>query len=291
MVRDKDLEKPLANMISIVSVKTIDSNNSSACAQGEQMALRLPVDPSSSVDANQCAVGTLFFADGSQKMLAAFSTWLGVLSLWEDHRDALQVPEVQSMLASFLAIPTCVKGSIDNSNTLEAAIGRIVKQNIDAKVLPVSSFQWSSVLRSLGQDVKLDQALQLHNAHPDVMAHDDSGSGSITLDNRKKQGVQNWYEKTCPEALEVVLKSTHDLAFSFGCFGESFSLCNFAFLGSSANLTASDAADLNMQPFEKEAFVSIVVWRKYGVCFNAAGSQSRLHSVSSQCARAEFLCV
>lgn len=227
--------------------------------------MRLPPDPANVTDGNLRAVGALFFADGSQKMLAAFCAWLAALALWEDHKDSLLVPEVQAMLASFLRVPTFFKGSVDNSNSLEAAIGRIVKQNVDAKVLPVSSFQWSSVLRSLGQDIKLEQALQLYNGHPDVMAHDESGSGSITLDNRKKQGLQNWYERTCPQALDVVLNSTHDLAFSLGCFGESLSLCNFAFLGSSANLSSSDAADLNMHPFEKEAFVTIVA--RHNVCF------------------------
>ena len=227
------------------------------------MALRMPADKvDGMVDAANHAVGSLYFGDGSQKMLAAFITWLGCLSLWPDHRDALTVPPVRALLASMLAIPTCLKGSLDSSDSLAAAIGRIVKQNVDAKVLPVSSFQWNSVLRSLGQDVKLEEALALYNAHPDVQAHEESGSGSITLDNRKKQGVQNWFERTCPAALAVVLESTHDMAFSLGGFGESFSLCNFAFLGSAANMVSSDAADLSMQPLERELFVCVETWRE-----------------------------
>ena len=222
------------------------------------MAVRiLPEKADTMVDDRHRALGSLYFGDGSQKMLAAMTAWLGLLSLWEDTPDAVSAPAVRSMIASFLAISTCLKGSVDNGNSLQAAISRIVKQNVDAKVLPVSSFQWCSILRSLGGDVKLDDALLLYNSHPNVVAHDESGSGSITLDNRKKQGVQNWFERTCHAALGVVLESTHDMAFSAGCFGEGFSLCNFAFLGSAANLLPSDATDLNMCPLDREVFVVV----------------------------------
>ncbi|CAE7238938.1 unnamed protein product [Symbiodinium sp. CCMP2592] len=227
---------------------------------GEQMVLRMPSSTDATVDSSNRAVGTLLYGDGSQKMLAAFTAWIGLLSLWESEPNVFDNDQVQGLIASFLSIPTCTKSSVESNDSLTATIGRIVKQNIDSKVLPVSSFQWNSILRSLKVEVKLDVALRVYNSHPDVVAHDESGSGCVTLDNRKKQGVQNWFERTCDEALAVVLQSTHDLAFSYGCFGESFSLCNFAFLGSAANLMASETADLTMRPLDKEPFVS-VDWR------------------------------
>ena len=87
--------------------------------------MRLPPDPANVTDGNLRAVGALFFADGSQKMLAAFCAWLAALALWEDHKDSLLVPEVQAMLASFLRVPTFSKGPLTTPTLWKQPLGEL----------------------------------------------------------------------------------------------------------------------------------------------------------------------
>ena len=155
--------------------------------------------------------GVLLFGDGSQKMLAAMTCWIALLMVWRGHAE-------------------------DSLN--------IVQQNIAAKVQPISSLSWASILVSF-HGANVEEALAAYNGHPDVIAHDrnDSGAGSIALDGRKKQAVRNWMERTCQKAFDEVVRSTHDLPFNLGPFGEAFALCTSCFLGSKANLDALPTAD------------------------------------------------
>lgn len=129
------------------------------------------------------------------------------------------------------------------SRGLDGMINRIVQQNIAAKVQPISSLSCASILVSF-HGANVEEALAAYNGHPDVVAHgrNDSGAGSIALDGRKKQAVRNWMERTCPKAFDEVVRSTHNLPFNLGPFGEACALCTSCFLGSKANLDALPTA-------------------------------------------------
>lgn len=102
--------------------------------------------------------------------------------------------------------------------------------------------------------------MALYNGHPTVKAYSDksneSGVGSISLDNRRKAAVKNWLEKTAPEALQVVRASTHDLPFQLGCFGETIAATSWMFLGSTAS-GFSACATCELKPLEHETFIQI----------------------------------
>jgi len=233
--------------------------------QGEVVVARFPNWPPNGLSEDNSLFATLLFGDGSQKMLAAMTTWVAMLLCWPHHGSAaLDEKTVSSMVASFLNIQTIVKATDCRGSHLEFVINRIVQQNVAAKVQPITSFGWSSILRSVSgsaervQQTTFEEALQCYNNHPDVVSHDraDSGSGSIALDGRKRQGVRNWMERTCSEAYEEVLKSCHDIAFNLGPFGEVFSYTNICFLRSVSGMEAlSGDPEMPQAPLPGEAFV------------------------------------
>ena len=230
------------------------------------MVARFPNWPPNGLSEDNSLFATLLFGDGSQKMLAAITTWVAMLLCWRHHGSAaLDEKTVTSMVASFLNIQTIVKATDCRGSHLESVINRIVQQNAAAKVQPITSFGWSSILRSVSgsaervQQTTFEEALQCYNNHPDVVSHDraDSGSGSIALDGRKRQGVRNWMERTCSEAYEEVLKSCHDIAFNLGPFGEVFSYNNICFLRSVSGMEAlSGDPEMAQAPLPGEAFVA-----------------------------------
>lgn len=151
------------------------------------MTLRLPCLPLKAVN---LALGTLYFSDGSQKCLVAFVCWLAlcVAADFEGNSEFLSSDSVVALAASLLRLRTVVKSSLGQTEEIDNAIGRIVKQNVDSRVQPVSSLAWCSILRSLGGDTTFEQAMAKYNSHPEVVAFEAScGSGAISLDNRKKQ--------------------------------------------------------------------------------------------------------
>ena len=155
--------------------------------QGETVTLRLPCLPLKPVN---LALGALYFSDGSQKRLAAFICWLALClsAELEGNSDFLSSDSVVALAASLLRMRTVVKSSLGQTEEIDNAIGRIVKQNIDSRVQPVSSLAWCSILRSLGGDATFEQAMSRYNSHPEVVAFEASGgTGAISLDNRKKQ--------------------------------------------------------------------------------------------------------
>lgn len=205
----------------------------------------------------------LLFGDGSQKMLAAMTVWVAMLLVWKAHgKEGLSAPGVAGMITSFLKIGTTVRASETSGSPLESVINRIVSQNVNAKVQPISSFAWSSILRSLtGSETSFEEALTAYNRHPTVLAHDrgESGTGSIALDGRKRQGVRNWLDRCCPAAYEEVLHSTHDLAFNLGAFGEAFSYTNSCFLTSTVDtVPVSDGPTPASVPLPEEGYVEVV---------------------------------
>ena len=154
------------------------------------MTLRLPCAPLKPVN---LAIGSLFFSDGSQKTLGAFIVWIALcLAAGRESNQGTfgNDANVQALLGSLLRIRTVLKGSSGSSDDLDSAVARIVKQNLDSKVQPVSSLAWCSILTSVcdGSTGSFDSAMAKYNAHPEVRAMDSSGgAGPISLDNRKKQ--------------------------------------------------------------------------------------------------------
>lgn len=136
------------------------------------------------------AVGSLYFSDGSQKTLAGFTVWIALL-LASELPDIAEVdfehPQVVNLVASLLQIRTTFRASVAQDSEVDSMISRIVKQNVDSKVQPVSSLQWASILACLGNCTTMDQAVSRYNGHPEVQAFEGQGSGSISLDGRKRQ--------------------------------------------------------------------------------------------------------
>jgi len=236
--------------------------------QGEIVAARFdswPPPDDMKPDEEMGIVRLLQFGDGSQKMLAAMITWICILLVWKGHGpDALRAPMVQTMIRSFLAIATTVKSTEIMSSPLDAMMGRIADQNVAARVQPISSFQWAGILVNFLQGDRdsesFDDMIQKYNSHPVVVAHDrnESGSGSIALDGRKKMGVRNWVESCSPEAYDVVLNSMQDLPYLLGPFGESFAYTNLYFLGSKAGLDTNPDTNSVDGPMEGESSVEVL---------------------------------
>ena len=115
-----------------------------------------------------------------------------------------------------------------------------------------------------------------YNRHPDVLAHDrgESGTGSIALDGRKRQGVRNWLDRCCQAAFNEVLQSTHDLAYNLGPFGEVFSYTNSCFLTSTIDSDGAAGGDQE-GPLPGEGYVE-VVWFSLGIDFDFFSYQDLL---------------
>ena len=153
------------------------------------MSLRLPCGP---LKAGNLALGCLYFGDGSQKSLAAFMVFISlclVAQICKLDAVAWEHPNLVGLVSSLLRIRTVLKASVGMGDETDNAISRIVKQNLDSKVQPVSSLAWASILASIGGDgEEFDKAIARYNNHPEVMAFEgDGSSGSISIDGRKRQ--------------------------------------------------------------------------------------------------------
>ena len=70
--------------------------------------------------------------------------------------------------------------------------------------------------------------------------------------------MKNFYTKTCSAAFEVLLSSTHDIAWAYGPFGESLGSIGCVFIGSSMPLEAAPPNDDAVPaPLPNEASISI----------------------------------
>lgn len=219
--------------------------------------------PPDDLDKEKNVLFKLLFGDGSQKMLAAMTVWVAMLIVWKAHgKDGLDAHGVKGLLSSFLKIATTVRASETEGSPLQGIINQIVTQNVNSKVQPISSFAWSSILRSFAgseTSVTFEECLLAYNRHPDVLAHDrgESGTGSIALDGRKRQGVRNWLDRCCQAAFNEVLQSTHDLAYNLGPFGEVFSYTNSCFLTSTIDSDGAAGGDQE-GPLPGEGYVEVV---------------------------------
>ena len=159
---------------------------------------------------------------------------------------------LQTSAASLLRIQTTVKGSTGSSDELDNTIARIVKQNVDAKVMPVSSLTWVTVLRSLtSEPTGFDAAVAKYNSHPEVVSFDSGSSGAISLDNRKKQAKGRGEvpgAKTLDGVFHVALVHTHTLCTHI-CWGDdhNYYLCGQCLYPVPQTTFVSDSAQLHQE--------------------------------------------
>ena len=138
---------------------------------------------------------------------------------------------------------------------LDTAISRIVRQDVASKVQPVSSYQWAKILKQVG-GTDLDAAVEAYNNHPEVMSYDSAtGVGTLALDSKKKANIRRWMEQTDPLAESVVEKSTQDMAYRDGPWGETFPGYLFIFVGSKSDTTCNVYCQLC--PMDGEAYAEI----------------------------------
>lgn len=69
--------------------------------------------------------------------------------------------------------------------------------------------------------------------------------------------MKNFFEKTAAAAFDVLLSSTHDIAWQYGPFGEGFGAYTFAFLGSTVSLESPQPMEEESGPLPHEASVTI----------------------------------
>ena len=62
-----------------------------------------------------------------------------------------------------------------------------------------------------------------------------------------REAVKNLFENTCQGAFEQLLKSTHDVPFAFGPYGESFCALQAMFIGSVGKLEPQAVADVDRE--------------------------------------------
>ena len=194
-------------------------------------------------------------------MLAAAVVWVALLLCWRKHpRDNLSHELVQALVCSLMRIHTIVRASDVKGTPVQAAISRIVKQNINSKVQPITSFGWAGILRDLlGGSAGFEECLSTYNDHPEVQAHDrvETGSGSISLDSRKRTAVRNFLDRCDPAAFAEIASSCHDLPFNLGPYGESFACNSLCFVGSKVTLEAIAATDEITQPLVREPYIEV----------------------------------
>jgi hypothetical protein len=237
--------------------------------QGEIVVMRMP-DDRLDIEATKHGVftdGILWFADGSQKTLAGFTVWIALLHCWKDMPHLITDPQVVQLISSLLLISTTFKAGDADGNTIDNAISRIIKQNTDAKVQPISSFMWASILKGMNDHASsttttYEEMMDRYNSHPEVVSHCNSeadaatGAGSILLDPKKRTAVRHWVDKTCSSAWNIVESSSHDIPYAMGPFGETIASYTFLFLGSVANGMAADST-CPLQPLEHETYISV----------------------------------
>ncbi|CAK9014208.1 Uncharacterized protein SCF082_LOCUS12250 [Durusdinium trenchii] len=241
---------------------TVDDFQKKYCLQergkkrlnGETLALRLTDDIDISEDADQ--FGVLKIDDGGMKCLAAALVWVGLAFVFVKEPEAeLRKPGVVALTSSLLKLMTFRKQQ--PINPAHGMIQRIIKQNVDAKKLPISSFEWANILGSLQsandmQEFGVSDAIAIYNASPE----EHGGSGTLAIDSKKVWGIKHWMEKSSQQAHAVVHKTLLDYPFQYGPYGEAFSLTPQMFLGSQAEETVANP-QASLAPLSGEANISI----------------------------------
>ena len=228
-----------------------NTTNTSKLLQGEMLALRLPPGGDEWTTAG---AGLLLFDDGAGKGLAAFIVWCALVALCGDVTPADLDSQSRGLITSLMKIPSMFKAKATLSRA-DNVIANIAKQDADSKAQPVSSFLWSSILRSLcegGVKLSYQDAIAKYNSHPDVVAYCKEGDA---IDKKKGEAIKHWFEQCGDEARKVVEDSQHNIPFAQGPFGEQLSALQCLFVGSSANLSRDTSCALS--PLDGEVTVDI----------------------------------
>lgn len=129
------------------------------------------------------------YDDGGMRALACGVVWCGLVYHCNSlPKEELMKPQVVELARRLLAVPCFFRNQGDETS---AMIRRIIKQNIDAKKLPISSFEWSQILRKMqgdGEKLTVQEAINMYNANPQVSAHGGSSSKEMT----EKIEIQIW---------------------------------------------------------------------------------------------------
>lgn len=120
------------------------------------------------------------FDDGGMRGLAAAVVWIGlVYRCSREPPDLLSQPAVKELIQSMLNLPSLRKNQAEDRQM--AMIQRIIKQNVDAKKMAVSSYEWAMILRSFqkqsgNESLKAADCIKIYNDTPEVVSH---GSASV----------------------------------------------------------------------------------------------------------------
>ena len=138
------------------------------------IGMRLPPDLSTELHHVQ---NVLYFDDGGMRGLACALVWCGLIHHAMTFKDEdLAHPSMVELARNLLSLPTFHRAQTDEAT---AMIKRIIKQNSDAKKLPVSSYEWSVILKNLCADktkaLTVQEAMDMYNSNPEVCAHGGSG--------------------------------------------------------------------------------------------------------------------
>lgn len=159
-------------------------------AQGQALGMRLAPNFESEMDDDEPILNAFLFDDGGMRGVAAALVWCGLIYFCGSlPADKVCDPQVVSLARSLLTIPTYYRQ--DEPDPTRAMIGRIIRQNVEAKKLAVSSFEWSQILAGMAKDgekITVSQAVEIYNASPEVVAH---GIGSGSKDTRANKTNQN----------------------------------------------------------------------------------------------------
>ena len=134
--------------------------------------------PEDELDRSDYHQAQLRFDDGGMRGLAAALCWCGLIY----HVGAMPptdfaVPSVLELARGLLNIPTYYK--VQAQDHAAAMISRIIKQNVNSKVLSVSSYEWSQILQSMakaGESITVIEAIEMYNSSAGIAAHGGTSS-------------------------------------------------------------------------------------------------------------------
>lgn len=135
----------------------------------------MPMDEDTQMETDEGSwrLGELMFDDGGMRGVAAAVVWLGlVYKCSTEKTEDLTHPRVLSLARSLMQVPTMRKTQTGDMATEQ--IRRIIRQNVESKKLPVSSFEWAEILRCMnkqGRPITVNEAIDLYNTSPEVAAH------------------------------------------------------------------------------------------------------------------------
>lgn len=111
------------------------------------------------------------FDDGGMKGLAAALCWCGLFYFVSNLDDSVVCHGgVKELAMSLLSVPTYYKRP--GQDPAHAMIGRIIRQNVQAKKMAVSSFEWSQILGKMamedkeGEKITVQEAIEIYNGNP-----------------------------------------------------------------------------------------------------------------------------